>query len=228
VSDSDELSASHKEAVMKLVISRKGTNVASELSAAHTRDRTDARTALHKIVSSLMFLGKQGLALRGHTDASANFNNLLELRASDSDQLRGWLNRSGYKWTSHEIQNEIVRELAHSVLRTLNNELLAAKYYAIVMDEASDISGKEQVSVCFRYVLPDLEVHETFMGFYETAATDAGTLFALISDSLVRFNMKLDNCRGQCFDGLPTWQVMCPGFNAEFLISSRKRYISTA
>ena len=69
------------------------------------------------------------------------------------------------------------------------------------MDETSDICGKEQVSVCFRYVLPDLDLHKTFMGFYETAATDAATLFVLISDSVVRFNIKLDNCRAQYFDG---------------------------
>lgn len=198
---SHELSKCHTEAVMKLAVSRKGTNVLSELSTAHTRDRIAARTALHKVVSSIQFLAKQGLAMRGHTDDSANFNNLLELRATDCEPLRSWLNRSGYKWTSHDIQNEVLQELAHSVLRTFSKELLAAKYYAIIMDEASDISVKEQVSICFRYVLPDLEVHETFMGFYETAATDAGSLFTIINDSLVRFNMKLDNCRGQCFDG---------------------------
>jgi hypothetical protein len=44
-------------------------------------------------------------------------------------------------------------------------------------------------------------VSETFVGFYETAATDAGTLFKITSDVLTRFELKLENCRGQCFDG---------------------------
>ena len=39
------------------------------------------------------------------------------------------------------------------------------------------------------------------IGFYGTAATDAGILFTITSDVLTRFELKLENCRGQCFDG---------------------------
>ena len=70
-----------------------------------------------------------------------------------------------------------------------------------MLDESTDANVKEQASFCFRYVSHDLTVNETFLGFYETAATDAGTLFTITSDVLTRFELKLENCRGQCFDG---------------------------
>ena len=69
-------------------------------------------------------------------------------------------------------------------------------YFAIMLNESTDVSVKEQASVCFRYVAHDLTVNETFLGFYETAATDAGTLFTITSDVLTRFELKLENCRG--------------------------------
>jgi Domain of unknown function (DUF4371) len=64
----------------------------------------------------------------------------------------------------------------------------------IMLDESTDASVKEQTSFCFRYVTIDLIVNETFVGFYETAATDAGTLFTIATDVLKRFKLSLENC----------------------------------
>jgi len=44
-----------------------------------------ARISLYHIVSSLDYLAKQGLAIRGKTDSTANFNELLALRATVSE-----------------------------------------------------------------------------------------------------------------------------------------------
>lgn len=41
------------------------------------------------------------------------------------------------------------------------------------------ITGKEQVSICPRTVDHYLNINEIFMGFFETAMTDAQTLFTL-------------------------------------------------
>lgn len=87
------------------------------------------------------------------------------------------------------------------LLRSYKQDIIDAKYFALMLDESTDASVKEQASFCFRYVTNDLIVNETFVGFYETAATDAGTLFAITTDVLKRFELSLENCRGQCFDG---------------------------
>lgn len=49
-----------------------------------------------------------------------------------------------------------------------------------------------------------LEVHEDCVGLYATDKTDADTITKLIIDSLTRFNLPLNRCRGQCYDGAST------------------------
>ena len=59
-----------------------------------------------------------------------------------------------------------------------------------------------QLSICLRYVDPQtLQVHEDCVGLYATDRTDASTIAKLILDLLVRFNLPVKNCRGQCYDG---------------------------
>ena len=49
------------------------------------------------------------------------------------------------------------------------------------MDERADISGKQQISICFRHVSKkDFLVSENFVGFYETGSTDAESLFLIL------------------------------------------------
>lgn len=196
-----ELSKSHREAVLKVDNAIRGTNIASHLSQSHQRDRELARSALLCLVSSLHYLCVQGLAIRGHTEDRGNFENLLQLRANDNSALKSWLQKSGYKWLSPAIQNEIIQDLALAVLRSFQQDVIEARYFAIIMDETTDASCKEQVSICLRYVSKKLQVQETFTGFYETPATTAITMFEVATDVLTRFQLQLSNCRGQCFDG---------------------------
>ena len=83
-----------------------------------------------------------------------------------------WFQKRG-NWTSHEIQNEI---MAHSVLRKIANSVIANRFYTIIVDEATDVSFKEQVSVCLRHISQDtLQAHEDFVGVYKTGSTTAET-----------------------------------------------------
>ena len=66
----------------------------------------------------------------------------------------------------------------------------------------SNVINYVQVSICLRYVDPQtLQVHEDCIGLYATDRTDASTIAKLILDLLVRFNLPVKNCRGQCYDG---------------------------
>jgi len=82
--------------------------------------------------------------------------------------------------------------------------MMDAKYFAIIMDETTDASCTEQVSICIRYVTQNLQVQETFKAFYETRATDASTMFEIAQDVVTRLELQLLNCRGQCYDGAAT------------------------
>lgn len=46
---------------------------------------------------------------------------------------------------SHENQNEMLKIMAMNVLRKVASDLQMADFYAIMMDECTDISNKEQV-----------------------------------------------------------------------------------
>lgn len=103
---------------------------------------------------------------------------------------------------SPDIQNEILEIMSHAVLRTITDNIKKNNYFSIIMHETADISGKEQVSICFRHVsASDFSVNEDFAGFYETDNTSAEALFLILDDALKRFQLSFENCRGQCYDG---------------------------
>ena len=47
-----------------------------------------------------------------------------------------------------------------------------------------------------------LEVFEKFLGFYEIPNISSSTIVSVLKDILTRYNLTLDLCRGQCYDGV--------------------------
>lgn len=212
---SHEQSLTHKEAVNKINAANKGINVKSQIIDAHSQQMLLARTALLKIVTSMQYLTRQGLAIRGHVEDEGNFHRLLKLRCEDSAELKAWLTRSSYTWTSPAIQNDIIKYMALAVLRQLGQKLRNDKFYSVMVDETTDISVTEQVSFCFRHVDANLQVHENFVGFHSTSLTNADVLFKLLKDVVIRFYLGLDNCRGQCYDGAANMSGKLTGVQAQ-------------
>ena len=66
-----------------------------------------------------------------------------------------------------------------------------------MVDETTDQSNKEQVVLVLCWVDEALEVHE----LYSTSSTTAESLVSIIEDTLLRMNLKIEHCRGQCYDG---------------------------
>ena len=56
-------------------------------------------------------------------------------------------------------------------------------------------------AVCVGYDLYDLEVSEKFIGFYEIPGTESSTIVTVMEDILLRYQLNLDMCRGQCYGG---------------------------
>ena len=53
----------------------------------------------------------------------------------------------------------------------MTTEVRKSGYFGIIMDETSDISRTEEVSLCLRYVING-ETKENFVGFFATASTE--------------------------------------------------------
>ena len=65
----------------------------------------------------------------------------------------------------------------------------------------TDSSNSKQLKNFLRWVDNQLTAHEEFIGLYSVDRTDAATLVHIIKDTLIRLNLKLEHCRGQCYDG---------------------------
>ena len=113
------------------------------------------------------------------------------------------------KFLSPQIQNEVLRDLAHTLLRGLLDRIRAESIgvnkkesvFSIILDETSDINRNEQVSVCVRLCHTEMNSEEVFLGFHMTKRTTADALLSLIKSSLTAFNLPFSGIRGQGYDG---------------------------
>ena len=104
-------------------------------------------------------------------------------------------------YTSHDIVHEQMGLMANHILREILCEIREASVFALLAHEASDISLKEQLCICIRWVDDNFTIHEAPLQLINVPTTDSNTLSSLIKDCLVRFSLIINQCRGQAYDG---------------------------
>ena len=193
-------------------------DVGESLSVQHRSEKPENRRSFLKILSSTRFLARQGLPLCGANDGSnSNVTQVLALCASDDERLAKWLRKKTDKYTSGDIKNEILSVLANNILQLVAEEVKSAEFCTVVVDETTDMSNKEQVVMCLRWIDSTLTAHEDFIGLYDVDSTQAAVLFKVIQDILLRLGISINSVRGQCCDGAsamsgPRW---CCSYVAE-------------
>lgn len=138
-----EGSSCHREAV-EVIITLPATTfyIGVHLSQQYAREMENNRKMLMKVLSCIRFLARQGLALWGDGDESdGNFLQLLKLQGQDDDMMLDWLQRKCSKYTSHEIQNELLKLMALRVLRSIADHLQNSPFLTIMIDETTDVSN---------------------------------------------------------------------------------------
>ena len=90
--------------------------------------------------------------------------------------------------------------MAHQIIVDLSN-IINSTFYSIICDEYTDISNKEQLTRCLRWVDDSFNSHEDFIGFYQVPNIKSDTLVMVIKDIRIRLQIPLQRCRGQCYDG---------------------------
>ena len=90
-----------------------------------------------------------------------------------------WLESQEDKYTSHEIQNEIISIMASNVIRNLVADIPGG-FFALIADEYTDKSNEEQLTICIRWIDKHLEVSEDFLGFLKIPVTGAETIASVI------------------------------------------------
>ena len=65
------------------------------------------------------------------------------------------------------MQNDIISACNSVVQRSIITEVNKARCFSLLADETTDVSRKEQLTVCLRYVRPDFTIRERFLCFAE-------------------------------------------------------------
>ena len=107
------------------------------------------------------------------------------------------MQRKCNKYTSHEIQNDLLKIMALRVLRSIVDHLQKSPFLTVMIDETADISNQKQVTVV-------ITVYEELLGLYRVDSIAADSLTAVIKDVMIRLNLSMSKLRGQCYDGCST------------------------
>ena len=173
------------------------------LSSIHSSEKEANHKCLLNILSNLQFLARQGCAIRGGVEheTDSNFYQLYKLRCEDDSTLEEWLKKKKGKYTSHEVQNEILKVMALRVLQDISANLHSTEFYTIKVDECTNASNQEQVVAVLRWVDDHLTPHEELIGIYAVPCIELSTLMSIIKYTLACMNLFLMKVRGQCYDG---------------------------
>ncbi|XP_050242162.1 uncharacterized protein LOC126691132 [Quercus robur] len=104
------------------------------------------------------------------------------------------------KYTSPTIQKEILHILASNVRNAIREEIGDAKF-CILVDEARDESKREQMAIILRFVDKEGFIKERFFHVVHVRDITALTLKNEICAVLSRYNLHIENIRGQGYDG---------------------------
>ena len=99
------------------------------------------------------------------------------------------------------MHNELLNIMGAQVLREKLANIRDRKFFSIMADEGTYISNLEQLFFCARTVDDDLNDDKDFLGFYEIVNIKSETVARATKDILMRCSLRLDDCRGQTYDG---------------------------
>ncbi|KAJ1113301.1 hypothetical protein NDU88_001553 [Pleurodeles waltl] len=205
-----------KELEMRL---HKQETIDAAAQLAQQRSFEKWKAILVRILDCVLYLARQTLPLRGHSEdlnTVGNCGNFLEtfkLLAKYDPVAKQHLHRvqrtDGYivSYLSPQSQNEFISLLGDHIRTVIFQNIIKAKYFAIMFDSTPDISHTDQMSQVIRYVhIEDSGVHvtESFIDFIQLYGKSADVITKQICDKLQADGLKLEHCYGQGYDNAAT------------------------
>ena len=86
----------------------------------------------------------------------------------------------------NDFQNEFLKLMARQALLKKLQVVKSSKFYGIIADEYTDISKKQLLSICLRWVGENFIVNEDFVGYYEIPNIKSDTIVNAIKDGSIR------------------------------------------
>ena len=72
-------------------------------------------------------------------------------RAQENGEIVEWRRERDEKYTSPEIQKELLEALAPGMMRQISANIQNATFFTIIAGETADVSNKEQLVICIRW-----------------------------------------------------------------------------
>jgi len=226
-----EISKQHIQATEFRNIWSQNKTIDSQLETQINKEALFWKNVLTRLIKIILFLTVGNTDLRGNEGSKkhlseGNFMRTVKLLADFDPILSKLLNDEKYKikYLSWQIQNEIIQLLSTEVCKIIINEVKTSKFYSLIVDSTQDITKIDQLSVTLRYVVVNydqksIEIKESFLGFFELKKHGAIDHENLIYEVLESYNLDIQNCRGQGYDGA---SVMSGGL----VRSSTKNFIN--
>lgn len=209
-----EISKQHIQAVEFRNIWSQNKTIDSQLETQINKEALFWKNVLTRLIKIILFLTAGNTGLRGNEGSTkqhlseGNFMRTVKLLADFDPILSKLLNDEKYKikYLSWQIQNEIIQLLSTEVCKIIVNEVKTSKFYSLIVDSTQDITKIDQLSVILRYVVVNydqksIKIVESFLGFFELKKHGAIDHKNLIYEVLESYNLDIQNCRGQGYDG---------------------------
>ncbi|KAB0803204.1 hypothetical protein PPYR_00174 [Photinus pyralis] len=224
---SHESSSEHITCIGTLVTRRRVEGrIDTDIENVYLQEKEYWRALLQRVVATIKFLAKNGLAFYGSTTkifakGNGHFLSALEYLSEFDPFLANHLKRYGNPGSGHvnyispSTCNEFIALLADAVKKFIVSELQTAKYFSIIVDSTPDISNVDQMSIIVRYVLPDGRPVERFLGFVQITSHTAENLAHVILGQLEDLGIDINYCRGQSYDNASNMSGRYNGLQAK-------------
>ncbi|XP_057803229.1 uncharacterized protein LOC131018527 [Salvia miltiorrhiza] len=201
----------HNLAYEKYVNLRDGKRKSILVSFDNANDLTqrEYEIRLKASISCVRYLLRQGLAFRGHRESEESLNrgNFIELlkwlKAHNESISKVTLENApgNCQLIAPMIQKDIINCCAKETTMRILEEL-GDDYFAILADESSDVSQKEQLALCLRYIEGKTgKIVERFIGLVHVGDTTTLSLRSAIMSLLVEHSLSPSKIQGQGYDG---------------------------
>ncbi|XP_023746701.1 uncharacterized protein LOC111894844 [Lactuca sativa] len=179
------------------------------------------RLRLKVSIDTVRWLTFQACALRGHDETPdsknrGNFLQLLKLLASYNDEVANIvLEKATYnsKYTSGEIQKEILSIIANKVRKHIRSEV-GDSYFCVMIDESRDESQKEKIVIVLRFIDAEGIIRERFLDLVHVRDTLSLTLKTNMWRQLLHYQFDVSKICGQCYNGASNMREEWNGLQA--------------
>ena len=201
------------------------------------------RQVMKRIVETILFLGKQGLAFRGHRESLnqpvLNTGNFLETlkylskydTTTDSHLEKARIEQEmlearqgggkgekgrGSKLTflSKTSQNTVINIIGEEIASEIVKMICDCRAWAIIADTTRDISKHEQLSICNRVVTRTGQCSEHLLFCKRASGTTSLEIYNCIAAALTNKGMSFEKLVAQTYDGASNMSSCYNGLQA--------------